>query len=94
MSIDDQRLYRTAFHTLEEFERRVRELNELSDRAGRPHRRSPAPGTASLTQIPTDLAPRSGADEPWAGYRFADIRQITHSENDARLLRMDQQVYS
>ncbi|WP_326642283.1 N-6 DNA methylase [Streptosporangium sp. NBC_01755] len=33
MSIDDQRLYGTAFRTLDEFERRVRELTELSDRA-------------------------------------------------------------
>ncbi|MEU0482676.1 hypothetical protein ABZ260_26265, partial [Streptosporangium sp. NPDC006013] len=33
MSIDDQRLYGTAFRTLDEFERRVRELVELSDRA-------------------------------------------------------------
>ncbi|GAA2914087.1 N-6 DNA methylase [Streptosporangium fragile] len=33
MSVDDQRLYGTAFRALEEFERRVRELTELCDRA-------------------------------------------------------------
>ncbi|MEU0516723.1 N-6 DNA methylase [Streptosporangium sp. NPDC006007] len=33
MGIDDQRLYGTAFRALEEFERRVKELTELSDRA-------------------------------------------------------------
>ncbi|MEV6983395.1 N-6 DNA methylase [Sphaerisporangium sp. NPDC051017] len=33
MSIDDQRLYGAAFRALEEFERRVKELTELSDRA-------------------------------------------------------------
>lgn len=38
MSIDGRRLYGTAFRTLGKFERRVREISELSDRATSPAR--------------------------------------------------------